>query len=307
MTKHNPDYPPVVVPDSVERTRITFWSNGVALDGDLFRPKSLRDDAQVPAVVLAHGWGGDKGTTERYGALLAERLGVIALGFSFSTWGASGGQLQATGPDALAVGRSGDVAITQVRAVRELVDPINWLQDYRAAVDYLEGEPNVDVSRIGAWGTSFGGGIAMHTAANDPRITALCVQVAAVIQPTDRLKSRARTQAIAIARGLEEPVPQGGGAAASNLDGTPHYARMAHYDVMAEVHKLRVPTLMIDAGNEVMFDIAENSGRVHEILRAAGTPHVRYEIIAGIDHYGIYFEGFEQSAALACEWFAEHL
>ncbi len=307
MPKHKPDYPPVVMPDTVERHHVTFWSNGVAIDGDLFRPKGLRDDARAPAVVLAHGWGGDKGTTERYGALLAERVGVIALGFSFSTWGASGGQLQATGADAQAIGRSGDAATTEVRAVRELVDPLNWLQDYRAAIDYLEGEPNVDVGRIGAWGTSFGGGIAMHTAANDPRITALCVQVAAVYQPPDGMRSRARNQAIAIARGLEDPVPQGGGAPASNLDGTPHFARMAQYDVMAEVDKLRVPTLMIDAGDEAMFDIARNSGRVYEILRDAGAAPVRYEIIPGIDHYGIYFNGFEHGSALACEWFAEHL
>lgn len=305
MTKTNPDYPPVVVPDSVSREQVTIWSGGVALDGDLFRPKALTGEASAPAVVLAHGWGGDKGTTERYGSLLAERLGVVALGFSFSTWGSSGGQLQAPGPDAQMVGRSAETVAADVLAVRDLVDPLSWLQNYRSAIDYLEGEPNVDIDRIGAWGTSFGGGVAMHVAANDSRIKALCVQVAAIFQMPHRMRVRGREQAIDIARGVVPPVPQGGGS--GRLDGTPHLAHMLQYDVMSQVEHLSLPTLMIDVGSESMFDIDENSGAVYERLRSAGNVPVRYEILDDLDHYDIYFDGYERGSTLACEWFAEHL
>ena len=50
-------YPELVMPPSVERTAVTLWSHGVALDADIYRPKGLDADRRVPAVVLSHGWG----------------------------------------------------------------------------------------------------------------------------------------------------------------------------------------------------------------------------------------------------------
>ena len=52
-----------------------------------------------------------------------------------------------------------------MRYIRELVDPFAWVANVRSALDYIEGEPNVDPARIGLWATSFGGGVAVYQAA----------------------------------------------------------------------------------------------------------------------------------------------
>jgi hypothetical protein len=59
---------------------------------------------------------------------------------------------------------------------------------------------------------------------------------------------------------------------------------------------------MIDAGDEEMFAIAENCGRAFEQLRDPPGQVVNYQVIPGINHYGIYFDGCDASSrsALAC-------
>lgn len=298
-------YPELVMPPSVERTAVTLWSHGVALDADIYRPKGLDADRRVPAVVLSHGWGGSKSSGERYAARFAA-AGMVSLCFTHSGWGSSGHRVVLVGdPPALDEHHEG---FAKVRFIRELLDPLEWIQSYRCAVDYIEGEPQVDPDRIGAWGTSFGGGVAMHHAANDDRIKALAVQVAPLRLRSEPLVTRGRQRAIDMARGRVASVPQDlDGDLFPRLAGTPHLARLLQYDVLAEVPKLRIPTLLLDAGNEELFDIRENGGRAHEILKAQAAAPVRYRVIDGIDHYGIYFDGFEEGSAAALAWFREHL
>jgi hypothetical protein len=42
--------------------------------------------------------------------------------------------------------------------------------------------------------------------------------------------------------------------------------------VIEEVRKLKVPTLMLDAGNEDLFDTRLNSGKAYEIFNLKTTP-----------------------------------
>jgi acetyl esterase/lipase len=298
-------YPPLVMPATVERMHVTIWSDGVALDGDLYRPKDFDQRQHAPAVVLCHGWGGTKLSAERYAAQFAA-AGIVSLCFSHSGWGASGSRVVLAG-ESPALDENNE-AVAPVRFIRELVDPVEWRQNFRAAIDYIEGEPGVDPQRIGAWGTSYGGGIAMHTAATDARVKALAVQVAYLSGVQGPMLARCKQRAIDIARGTIAAVPQGIDTAFyPRLAGTPHLARFLQHDTIAEVHKLQVPTLMLDAGDEELFDIRESSGKAYAMLQAQGRVPVRYEVIPGIDHYGIYFDGFAQGSAAALDWFATHL
>jgi dienelactone hydrolase len=295
-------YPPLVMPDNVRRHQVTVWSAGIALDADVYRPTFIEPGVRVPAVVLCHGWGGSKLTAERYAALFASS-GMITLTFTQSSWFGSGSPLQLVGaaPDL----EDGNEAMTQVRFIRDLVDPFAWVANLRAAVDYIEGEPDVDPARIGVWGTSFGGGIAVYVAANDSRVKALAVQVAAIAPLSGQAAVFARTRAIATARGDAPAMPQGIDAF-PNMAGTPHWATLAQYDPMSQLDRLRVPTVITDAGNEEMFPIADNGGRAAEILRAAGVD-VEYSVVDGIDHYGIYFDGYEPGSRAAHNWFRRYL
>ncbi|MEO1078556.1 MAG: prolyl oligopeptidase family serine peptidase [Pseudomonadota bacterium] len=295
-------YPRLEMPDNVSREKITIWSRGIALDGDIYRPIGLSADSAVPGVVLSHGIGGDKLTPERYAARFASS-GMIALTFTHASWGDSHGQLIAAEPAEPL--QAGAETVTRVREIRNLLDPLEWVDSYRSALDYLEGESNVDTDRIGAWGTSFGGGTALYTAAIDDRVKVLAIQVPAVLNAPELLAQAGRQRAIQIARGEFGPVPQSDDVL-PGLKGTPHFARFAQYKVGDKVDEVTVPTLILDAANEEMFDTAESGARAYRILKERGI-ETYYEVLPDIDHYGIYFGGYERGSSLAHDWFAKHL
>ncbi|HUP23774.1 MAG TPA: alpha/beta fold hydrolase [Thermoanaerobaculia bacterium] len=291
-------------PDDVVMKEIVIWSDGYRLDGDIFYPKSMAPDAKLPAIVLSHGWGGTKTSSRRTAARFAQD-GYIALGLSFRTWGKSEGPMILLDGMPEKLDESNEATV-RVRFVREVVDPLAWAADYRAAFDYVEGEPNVDTARIGAWGTSYGGGMAIWAAAHDPRVRAVVSQVGGMGVPWPQMQAVAKQRATDIARGDAEPIPQDLDKT-GQLRGTPHFAKMIQYDAVAVAHKVKAPTLLIDAENEELFDRRNHSLRVFETMRAHGTTPVRYEVVPEITHYGIYREAFERSVELALEWFEVHL
>ncbi|MEU8824748.1 dienelactone hydrolase family protein [Streptomyces sp. NPDC048636] len=304
-----PLYPPLVMPDGVDRGQVTVWSNGIALDADLYRPTTIDPDAALPAVVLCHGWGGSKLTAERYAALFAS-AGMITLTFTQSSWFGSGSPLQLLG-DAPEFGkgaedRHGNEALTRVRFIRDLVAPFAWTANLRAALDYLEGEPHVDPARIGVWATSFGGGVAVYLAAHDDRVKALTVQVAAIAPVSGPVADLARKRAIDTARGVIDAIPQGVDPW-PDMAGTPFLAELARFDPLAQVDRLRMPTLIIDAGDDELFAIADNGGRAAQVLRTLPGTVVEYQVIPGITHYGIYFDGYEPGSRAALAWWKRHL
>ena len=295
-------YPALVMPDDVDRTAVTVWANGIALDADVYRPATITGGSELPAVVLCHGWGGSKLTAERYAALFAS-AGMITLTFTQPSWFGSGSPLQQVGD--LAERFEENEGVARVRVIRELVDPFVWTAGVRAALDYIEGEPSVDTDRIGLWATSFGGGIAVQQAAHDRRVKALVVQVAAIAPLAGPVRDLARQRAIDTARGNAPAVPQGVDAW-PGMVGTPFLAHLVHYDPMSQVDRLRMPTLIIDAGDEELFPTVDNGQAASEILRDNGTV-VEYQVIPGIDHYGIYFDGYEPGSRAALAWWGEHL
>jgi dienelactone hydrolase len=85
----------------------------------------------------------------------AERFaeaGYVALAFDHRHFGASGGE------------------------PRQLLDVGRQLEDWASAVAHVRGLPPVDPDRLALFGTSFGGGHAILTAARDPRIAAVIAQ-----------------------------------------------------------------------------------------------------------------------------------
>ena len=289
------------MPETVERRQAWIWSNGQRLDADVYRPIAASGNALLPGVVLSHGWGGDKRSAERYAARFAE-AGMISVCFTHSTWGHSSPRFVAVegvtsepGPSKLEI---------SARIAREVVDPLDWAQSFRAATDFLVGEPNVDPLRLGAWGTSYGGSSAAYSAATDPRVSALAIQVAMVFDLPDELRALAEQRAVEIARGTCEPIPQTDRF--GDAVGFPHYAHMARFDIQAKLQELAVPTLILDAENDELIDIEKSGAAAFRALQANGvTSH--YEVFPDLDHYGIYFEGYERSAQLALDWFVEHL
>lgn len=140
------------MPTTLTRTDVTFPSGKDQCAAWLYAPPEMAANAAVPIIVLAHGLGGVK--EERLDAF-AERFalaGYACLVFDYRFFGASGGE------------------------PRQLLDIQAQLADWRAAVAYARTLPGVDPDRVVVWGTSFGGGHVIVTAAEDDRIAAVIAQ-----------------------------------------------------------------------------------------------------------------------------------
>ncbi|HXX94160.1 MAG TPA: hypothetical protein VEN81_11040, partial [Planctomycetota bacterium] len=83
-------------------------------------------------------------------------------------------------------------------------------------------------------------------------------------------------------------------------------ARSIGFNCFEAAEKISAPMLIVDAEKEDLFDTRKNGGRVAEILEGRKVP-VKYHVIPGIDHYGVYRESFVEAAKLEIDWFAAHL
>lgn len=135
------------------RTDLAFRSGDGTCAAWLYEPTTPTTSAVGRSViVMAHGLGGVK---EMRLDAFAERFtaaGYACLVFDYRHFGASSGE------------------------PRQLLDIDRQLEDWRAAVAHARTLGGIDPDRVVVWGTSFGGGHAIVTAADDHRIAAAIAQ-----------------------------------------------------------------------------------------------------------------------------------
>lgn len=126
-----------------------------------------------PAIVMAHGLSATKEMVlDRY-AEVFEQAGFVVLVYDHRNLGASDGQ------------------------PRQEINPWAQARDYRRAIDWVCERPEVDVDRIGIWGSSFSGGLVIVLGACDPRVKAVVANVPfAGIPGADYADTQARFQAL---------------------------------------------------------------------------------------------------------------
>ncbi|TAK72084.1 MAG: alpha/beta fold hydrolase [Dehalococcoidia bacterium] len=132
---------------SVAREDVSFDSCGDRIAAWLYAGEG-EGPARRPCVVIGHGFAAVK---EARLDAFAERFaaaGFACLVFDYRHFGASGGM------------------------PRQVIDIRHQRQDWDAALRYARSLPDVDAGRIGIWGTSFGGGLAMEVAARDAGVRA---------------------------------------------------------------------------------------------------------------------------------------
>lgn len=135
---------------SIEEIR--FHSQGLALAGTLKLPDT--GTAPYPVIVQGPGWLGLRGARlyhPYHEGLLAAGFAVLV--FDYRGFGDS----------------EGDASY---------LDPMAQVEDYRSAVTYLSGRPDIDADRIGVFGSGgTGGGNAIYAGGLDPRVKAIVSQV----------------------------------------------------------------------------------------------------------------------------------
>jgi ABC-2 type transport system ATP-binding protein len=124
----------------------------VALDTTFYLPKSANAGHKVPAILLAHGFGGTKASVAGDAADFASR-GYAVLTWTAQGFGRSGGQIHVDSPD------------YEVRDAQRLID---WLAARPEIQTDAQGDP-----RLGVVGGSYGGGLALLLAGYDKRVDAI--------------------------------------------------------------------------------------------------------------------------------------
>lgn len=130
-------------------TEIQFDSGDSFCAATVYRPAC---PGPHPMIVMGHGLGSVR---QMRIPAYAERFvaaGYACLLFDYRHFGGSGG------------------------TPRQLLDIDRQLQDWTSAVAFARTQTDVDPDRIVVWGTSFGGGHVLVTAARDPRIAAVIAQ-----------------------------------------------------------------------------------------------------------------------------------
>jgi dienelactone hydrolase len=133
------------------RESVQLNCEGQKIFGVIHYPAEVQ--GKCPAVIFCHGLGGHKVGTHRVSVDIAEALasmGIVAMRFDFRGAGDSEGAFS-------------DMSIASQMA------------DAREVLDFLKHDPLVDAGRIGIYGRSFGGLIAILAAAGQERIKSVAL------------------------------------------------------------------------------------------------------------------------------------
>ena len=129
---------------------VEFDSCGTRIRADLMLPEGT---GPFPVVVMAGGWCYVKELRQpQYAQEFVDR-GFAALIFDYRHMGASDGE------------------------PRQHIDPWAQVEDYQNAVSWVENQPELDSSRIGAWGISYSGGHVLILGSIDPRVKVIVSNV----------------------------------------------------------------------------------------------------------------------------------
>ena len=127
------------------KKNISFYSEGVKLDGDLYYPDDLKNGERRAGVVLCHGYTGVKDLYLPDNARVLNEAGYMVMTFDYKGWGASDG-------------------------ARTRLAPYSRVVDVQAAMTFLGIQPEVNDECLGIYGTSYGCATVVWAAAHDERV-----------------------------------------------------------------------------------------------------------------------------------------
>lgn len=133
------------------RRDIEFSSEGLKLRGWLYKPS--KGKGPFPTVVMAHGFSGVKEMALDKYAEVFSKAGLAVLVYDNRCLGESEGK------------------------PRSDIDPVAQMRDYRSAITFAQMQKECDANRIGIWGTSYTGGTVCAVAGLDKRVKAVVSQV----------------------------------------------------------------------------------------------------------------------------------
>lgn len=132
--------------------KVNFTSHGCNIAALLYKPENFDQNSKYPAIVLCHGFAGFKEVLLPAYAEAFAKAGYIVLNFDYRGFGESEGE-------------------------RGRLVPKLQIEDIHSAINYVAGLDFVDSSKIGLWGTSYGGANAITAAAQNDLVKCLSAQL----------------------------------------------------------------------------------------------------------------------------------
>jgi dienelactone hydrolase len=271
----------------------------------LYLPEGV---AKPPIVVLAHGFSAYRDMIfPSYAEHFADS-GLAVLLFDYRNLGDSEGQ------------------------PRDLVDPLRHVEDLLTAIRFVRGLEEVDGTRLGLFGSSFGGGHVVTAAARDAGVSAIVSQVpyvggADAAQTPLRFRARLAwsffRDKLASGFGRAYCVPAVGGPDEFGLLTTPDAQEfidllpegsawpnriparvlpgIQRYSPMDEAQQVRCPTLMVLAEHDQLVPAA--------IAKQCAERIADCELVSlDCEHFDVYRgERLEELSARYAEFFRKHL
>jgi dipeptidyl aminopeptidase/acylaminoacyl peptidase len=288
---------------------ISFYSEGVRLAGDLFTPENLAPGERRAGIVLCHGYTGVRSLYLPDNARVLTEAGYVVLTFDYKGWGDSEGP-------------------------RARLAPYGRVIDAQAALTTLAAQPTVDATRLGLYGTSYGGATVVWVAAIDERVRCVVSVVGvgngrrwmrSVRRPDeyhDLLERSAADRARRAATGGSEFVERGeilladrqsAELAAAARRGNPGAVNEIPLEFIDDtlgfnpewvVDKIAPrPALFITTSDDRLVPPEESEA----MYRRAGEPK-RLLVLPGWGHYEVYTgECFRQVMEATLAWYREHL
>ncbi len=289
--------------------KVSFYSEGVKLAGDLFLPDDLPAGEKRAGILLCHGYTGVRNLYLPDTARALTEAGYVVLTFDYKGWGDSEGS-----PSRLA--------------------PYGRVLDSQAALTFLGAQPMVDAARLGIYGTSYGGATVVWTAAVDPRVKCVVSVVGVghgrrwmrsvrhpdefadllVLAEEDRLRRVMTGQSKFVERtDILLPDRQSAALAAAARAGNPGAVSQIPLEFIDDTLGFH-PEWVVDkiAPRPVLFITTDDDRLVppdeSEALYAKAGEPKKLVVLPGWGHYEVYTgEAFRQVITPTIDWYREHL
>jgi hypothetical protein len=297
------------LPDGIATRQVTFYAGGgTPLYGKIFFPRVFSTHGKIPAIVVGHGINALSIGIEKYAARFAER-GFAAMAIDYESYGFSGSEVSLLERDTSTDDGQVWEQTARVQLKRTDLNNFKEVEDYRAAVSFLQGEPGIDPDRIGIWGSSNAGSVVIAVAGRDARVRAVVSQIAGTgaapasapipIAPNflDDMIKRART-----GQGAEV---DGGFSFRSKID---MFSNQRNREVRPGSTVDRIPE-----STKVLSVLAEKDELGNPIVGANAASKAfkgtwQVVILPYMTHFQMYSgTAFEVDSTLAGDWFTKYL
>ena len=303
-----------VMPEGVTTKEIVYYSEGVPCYGKIFYPKGFDATKKTPAIVMGQGWAGSHVSIEKYAAAFANH-GLVAMTIDYRGWGNSSGHVRLISPVDMGGGMEKDetrhtiIENATVWVKRTKLDARDQQDDYRNAISFIQGEPGVDLDRIGVWGSSYAGGNSVAVAGQDARVKAIAIQIPGIGGDPTGLKPQTYTgpilaDAIKRARTGQGAEMWTGYSRSLLIDSEMLEANRENNTLQWAKNIGERPFMVIVAE----FDELINNDNAGKAALSYATGPKEYIVVEDITHFEMYSgKPFEISSEAAARWFKTHL